>query len=119
MGKQRAGLNLDMEDMIDIEELAVTGKPQAKQIDTQRLEQVAQQSGFTSRAPQKPRRRRKKSPYTAQLGIKIRPQMKALFQDIGQALDIYDHTTLEYAILALLEKKKMVALLQQYKDITK
>ena len=81
MGKERAGLNLDTEDMIDIAEL--TGKPQAKHADTRKLEQVAQQAGFTSRAPQKPRRRRKKSPYTAQLGIKIRPQMKALFQDIN------------------------------------
>ena len=45
--------------------------------------------------------------------------MKELFQDIGDYLDLRDHTTFERAILALLEKEGATDLLQKYRNITK
>ena len=82
------------------------------------LEKVASESGFVKRLPQKRKNRRKRSPYTEQLGIKIRPLIKEIFQEISEKLSIYDHTTFEFAILALIEKENDPELIKKYKDAT-
>ena len=87
---------------------------------------MANKSGFFSRQPplQKVdhdianRRRRKISPYNAQLGIKVRPEIKEIFQNISDTLGIHDCSTFELAILALLEKGNYSQLLDKYKQIT-
>lgn len=116
MAKKRASLDLDSS--VGIEEV-IEGYQEKSTPDFATIKEVAEQSGFVSRQPQKNRRRRKKSPFTDQLGIKVRPEMKALFQDIGERLSVYDHTTFECALLALLEKEGIKDLLKQYKEITK
>ncbi len=118
MGNKRASLNLD-DDTIDLEELI--GRPQQpKHIDKAKLAQVAKQSGFTSREPNgRQRRRRKKSPFTDQQAIRVRSGMKDLFQDLGEYLNVMDHTTFERAILALIEKEGTKEHLQKFKELTK
>ncbi len=117
MGSKRASLDLD-DDIVDIEELA--GQPQQiKHIDKEKLTQIAEQSGFISREPGgRQRRRRKKSPFTDQQGIRLRPGMKDLFQDLGEYLNIMDHTTFERAILALAEKEGTKEHIQRFKELT-
>src|SRR5688572_10602927 len=113
MGNQRAGLDLDN---IDIEELAGKGRGTHKpSVDPARIQEVAEQSGFISRQPQKKRRQRKKSPYTEQLCVRVRPGMKGLFQDMADLMDTRDHTAFERALLALIEKNGTAELMQQYK----
>ena len=116
MENKRAGLNL--EGTIDLEELfnkKIKSKPL---INKKELESVAENSGFISRHAYKKSRRRKKSPFECQIGIKVRPDIKELFQDIGEYLDVYDHTTFELAVLALLEKENVINLLNRFKKIT-
>ena len=116
MENKRAGLNL--EGTIDLEELfnkKIKSKPL---INKKELESVAENSGFISRQAYKKNRRRKKSPFECQIGIKVRPDIKELFQDIGEYLDVYDHTTFELAVLALLEKENVINLLNRFKKIT-
>ncbi len=117
MGNKRASLDLD-DDIMDIEELAGQSQ-QAKHIDKVKLAQVAEQSGFTSREPSgRQRRRRKKSPFRDQQAIRVRPGMKDLFQDLGEYLNVMDHTTFERAILALAEKEGTKEHLQRFKELT-
>lgn len=108
MGKnQRASLDFgDDSETVDIEELAGKGKHRDPLPDAETVKAVAEQSGFSSRDPnaKRPRRRRgKKSPYTAQMGIRVRPEMKALFQDMAEHLDLADNAAFESALLALVE----------------
>ncbi len=120
MGNERAGLNFNDQIDIDIDIEKVTGGNQLpKKVDPTKLEEIAKQSGFTSRQPQTSRRRRQKSPFTLQLGIKVRPEMKILFQDMGEYLGVYDCATFERAMLALLEKEGTEVLLSKYKEIIK
>ena len=106
MTKQRARLDLDEEEGgINLEELLESGPSRKKVPPTEIVQQVARDSGFVSREAPPPRRRRKRSPYTAQIGIKARPAMRTLFQDLSAHLDVYDHTTFEQALLALIEKR--------------
>lgn len=114
MSNKRAGL--DLNEIIDIETLKSDNKKNAS-INQKEIERVAETSGFIKRLPTNNRRRRKKSPYTEQVGIKVRPSMKKIFQDIGDKLSTYDHTTFELAILALLEKENEIDMINQYKKI--
>ena len=43
--------------------------------------------------------------------------MRELFQDMSEYLTVYDHTTFERAILALIEKEGTVEQLKIYNDI--
>lgn len=45
--------------------------------------------------------------------------MRELFQNLSEHLDVYDHTTFERAILALIEKEGTEEHLSMYKDIVK
>ena len=123
MGKERAGLDFDDNtETVNIEELAGKGSinKNTNDIDLVSVQQVAEKSGFPSReGGVKARRRRKKSPFTMQIGLKCRPEMRDLFQEMSEHLDLYDHTTFERALLALIEKDGTPEQLETYKDIIK
>ena len=115
MNNKRASFNLD--EAIDIG-LVENVSRNSELVNYKDLEKVASESGFVKRLPQKRKNRRKRSPYTEQLGIKIRPLIKEIFQEIGEKLSIYDHTTFELAILALIEKENDQELIKKYKTAT-
>lgn len=115
MDNKRASFDLD--DVLDIGLLGNASRNN-ESVDYKDLEKVAAESGFVKRIPQKRQNRRKRSPYTEQLGIKIRPLIKEIFQEIGEKLSIYDHTTFELAILALIEKENDQELIKKYKTVT-
>lgn len=123
MVKQRASLDLDLDDDI----LSIASQPSVKpKINSEKIKEIANQSGFFSRQPQLnnitntadniiSRRRRKISPYHSQLGIKVRPEVKEIFHSISDVLGIHDCSTFELAILALLEKDNHTQLLEKYR----
>ena len=113
MGKERAGFSLD--DDLDIGSV-LTPTPK-KKVNPDIIKEVAEKSGFTSRQP-RPKRGIPKSPFTVQNNLKSRPRIKDLFQEVGCRLKVYDHTTFERAILALIEKEGMTDLLEEFREIT-
>lgn len=116
MDRQRAGFNLE-DETIDLEELtSIKSKGNLTKEQIKKVDIEAEKLGFISRQPKK---RRKKSPYTAQFGGKCREGMKELFQDIAERMDLYDTKTLELAILALIEKQGFEDLMEQYKNLVK
>lgn len=116
MAKERAHLNFD--DELDLTDFQPVEKKSKVKPDQKLVEKVAEQSGFPSRDPsKKQRRRRKPSPYIDQLNIKCRPGMKEIFQDLGEYLDIRDHTTFEKAIKALIEKEGLGDLIVKYDEL--
>lgn len=116
MGKERAHLNFN--DDLDLSEFQPSKKVTKDKPDQKLVEEVAEQSGFPSRDPNKKRRRRKPSPYVDQLNIRCRTEIKDIFQDLGELLDVRDHTTFEKAIKALIEKEGLNDLLTKYEKIT-
>ncbi|MCB1715957.1 MAG: hypothetical protein KDK04_01765 [Candidatus Competibacteraceae bacterium] len=116
MSKERA--HLDLDDNLDLSEFAPKTQKDHGRPDPKALETVAEQSGFVSRE-NKRRRKRQRSPYQAQLNLKCREAVKAMFQEIGDRLDIYDHTTFEQALLALIEKEGYSDLEVRFKELTK
>jgi hypothetical protein len=117
MGKERAHLSFD--DDFDVSEFQPAKKEGQGEVDKKTIEKVAEESGFISRVNKTRRRKRPQSPFKNQLNLKCRDNKQELFQDIGDYLDVRDHTTFERAILALLEKEGATDLLQKYRDITK
>lgn len=115
MNNKRTGF--DFEEVIDLD-LIERVSNSSKTVSYKDLEQVAADSGFIKRLPQTRKSRRKRSPYTEQLGIKVRPLIKDIFQEIGEKLSVYDHTTFELAILALIEKENDQELIKKYKNVT-
>jgi chromosomal replication initiation ATPase DnaA len=117
MGKERAHLNFD--DDLDLSEFQPVTKEVKNKPDQKLIEQVAEQAGFPSRDPnKKQRRRRKPSPYIDQINIRCRAGMKDIFQDLGEYLDVRDHTTFEKAIKALIEKEGLADLKNKYEKVT-
>ncbi len=117
MTKERAHLNLS--DDLDISEFIPIKKKKIRETELKDIEKVAEQSGFVSRKHKSQRRRKPQSPFKNQLNLKCRDGIKELFHDIGEQLGVYDHTTFEEALLALVEKKDLNDLLQRYKEISK
>ena len=76
MNNKRASFNLD--ETIDIA-LVENVSRNSELVNYKDLEKVAFESGFVKRLPKKRKNRRKRSPYTEQLGIKIRPLIKEIF----------------------------------------
>ena len=123
MVKERAKLSLDDDnDILDI----VSKKQTKSQADVNDIKEIATQSGFTSREPtpaaetisvNTSRRRRRSTPYSSQLGIRVRPEMKELFQDISDYLLCNDCTTFEKAIIALAEKEGNKDFIDRYQKI--
>lgn len=120
MGNQRAGFDLNSDDAIDIGEFTKGFKPSKKPTPEQQKQLIeeGEKLGFVSRQPQK-RRVKPKSPYVVQNNFKTRHGMKELFQEIGARLEVFDQSTFELAILALLEKKGMTDLIEDYKKLVK
>jgi len=117
MAKERAPLNLNED--LDVSEFKPIQKTDNKnETEIKKIEQVAKQSGFVTRANKSQRRRKPQSPYKNQLNLKCRENIKELFQDIGAQLGVHDHTTFELALLALIKENKYNDLLQRYKEIT-
>ena len=120
MGNKRPPLIFDdATETANVRELAGKGRSKKPDVDPKTVQEIAALSGFLSRGgrAQVPRRRRKKTPYTTQLGLKVRPEMRVLFQDMGEHLAVYDHTVFERALLALIEKEGTTEQLKIYKDI--
>lgn len=125
MGDQRASI-IDFDDDEDLaSEIAdLASKPVKKpSINPETVEEAAKKSGFTNRKPGKdskqalPRRRRKKSPFTEQLGVKVRPGMREIFQDLGDKIGTYDHTTFERALLALIKEERAGELKARFDEL--
>lgn len=116
MSKERAHLNLN--DDLDLSSFTPKPKGKAEKPDIKALESVAEQSGFISREAKR-RRKRQRSPYQAQLNLKCREGVKALFQELGDRLNVHDHTTFEQALLALIEKQGYSDLEARFKELTK
>lgn len=121
MSKQRARLALDDLDnndssQVDISSLLNNTQNLPRSFDNNLVEKVAEKSGFVSRQPRK--RRRLESPYQYQCNLKTREGIKEIFQEIGMRKQIFDHSTFEKAVLALLEKEGMDDLISQFKRIT-
>jgi len=116
MPKERAHLNLD--DDLDLSGFAPKQEKNRDRLDSKALETVAEQSGFISREPKR-RKKRQRSPYQAQLNLKCRESIKIMFQELSERLDIYDHTTFEQALLALIEKQGYFDLETQFRKLTK
>ena len=121
MSNQRASLNLDTLNSeatpIDLTELAGKSTPHNKSVNIHEIERVAEASGFVSRISSK-RRLKPRSPFVVQHNFKMRLGMDKIFQEIGARLKVYDHTTFEHMVLALLEKEQMTDLISQFREIT-
>ncbi len=116
--KDRPSLNLGDDDL-DLSDFHPTEPKKLGEGEKNKVEQVAEQSGFVSRSGRQRRRRVSKSPYKDQIGLKCRVGMKELFQDLGNHLEIYDHTTFERALLLLIEKEGTKEQLKTFQEIVK
>lgn len=80
------------------------------------LEREGAKHGFVSRQPViRPGRRR--SPYTDQCNLKMRPGMRDVFQELSARMGFFDQETLEIALLALIEKEGFTDLEKAYNSI--
>lgn len=121
MSSERKPLDIDFDEDLN---LAGAVKATAKKepfTKAQRkiVEATSEAAGFPSREAKKARRKRAKSPHTEQLGFKARVEVKDVFQELSDTLGIYDHTTFERAVVALLEKEGRDDLLNRIKELTK
>ncbi len=127
MGNERASI-IDLDDNEDTldDDLAssltqvIEKKTTKAKVNPSKVEAVAKTSGFTNRQQptKKTRARRKKSPFTEQLGVKIRPDMREIFQDLGELIGEYDHTTFERALLVLIKEENAEDILRKFEKIT-
>lgn len=124
--RERPKVNLDDDDL-DLSDFGVPKQePETSPVEptAAQVKEVSEKAGFPSRSAKKPaqrrnRGRRKLSPFQDQIGIKCRTDMKELFQDLGDELGTYDHTTFERAIHALIVESGNKSLLARYEKITK
>lgn len=117
MSKERAHLNL-ADDNLDLSGFAPKEGKNRERPDPKTIEIIAEQSGFTSRVGKR-RRKRQRSPYQAQLNLKCREDIKTLFQELSDRLDVHDRTTFEQALLALIEKQEYFDLKARFRELTK
>jgi restriction endonuclease Mrr len=117
MSKKRASLNLTDDDL-DLSGFAPKGEKKRERPEPKTIEKIAEQSGFISRKGKR-RRKRQRSPYQAQLNLKCREGVKTLFQELGDRLDVHDHTTFEEALLALIEKQGYSDLEARFRELAK
>jgi len=119
MSNKRANLDFgtnENSESINIEELIESKGAKKSSVDINELKKVSEQSGFISRESKK-RRVRPSSPHIIQVNLKTRDGVKDIFQEAGARLGTFDHTTFENALLALLEKEKMVDLSKELKSL--
>lgn len=101
---------------INIGDLVSRGSIEKPQVHPEEVKKVAESSGFTSRQPTK-KRSKKRSPYIVQTNLKTRIGMKELMQSVSDRLDVYDQTTFELGLLALMEKEGMDDLVKKYRKL--
>jgi len=107
MSNEREKINTDLGEDLDLgAAIKMTEeKPNFSQEERNLVAETSEKAGFPSRQAKKVRRKRIKSPYTEQLGFKARPIVKEVFQEFSDSINIYDYTTFEQALIALLEKE--------------
>ncbi|BBL77548.1 hypothetical protein [Methylomagnum ishizawai] len=101
---ERTRLDFELEEIPSLRGLG-SDKPEPTPEQEKRMIEEGEKLGFVDRQPREKRSRRIRSPFTEPLGIRVRPGIKELFQDLGAHLGVYDHTTFEKALLALIEKE--------------
>lgn len=121
MSSKREDLKIDFDDL-GLEEVINKSSKKSSFSDKEKkaIAEASEDAGFPSRqAKSTGRRKRMKSPYTEQLGFKARPEVKAIFQELSDTMEIYDHTTFEMAVIALLEKCKKHEFIDKLNKIIK
>ena len=119
---ERPGINLDFDDESDVDiSLLAKGPTNKNKIvrDKDQLEEAAYKSGFTSRESKRPRRRGRRTAYTQQKNIKMRPSMPDLFVDLSVELGMKDYELLEHAIQLVIQKHKLKDELERFNEIIK
>lgn len=120
---ERAGLDFDIDDGedVDISALVKPKKDKAERPANEKevITKTAEESGFSSRQPKKTRRRGKRSPYTQQKNVKMRPGMPELFIDVCEKLGLKDYELMEHAIEAVLQKHKLKDEQESFKELVK
>jgi hypothetical protein len=118
MSSKREDLNIDFDDL-DLENVVNTSSKKNSFSDEEKkaIAEASENAGFPSRQAKASRRKRIKSPYTEQLGFKARAEVKAVFQELSDSMAVYDHTTFEMAVIALLEKQGNKKALNHLKKI--
>ena len=81
MNNKRTSFNFEEVINLDIVEQASNC---GKSLKYKNLEKVSADSGFIKSLSQTRNNKRKRSPYTEQLGIKVRPLIKDIFQELGE-----------------------------------
>ena len=81
MNNKRTSFNFEEVINLDIVEQASNS---GKSLKYKNLEKVSADSGFIKSLSQTRKNKRKRSPYTEQLGIKVRPLIKDIFQELGE-----------------------------------
>lgn len=114
---ERAGFDFESDDVDDVDIATLAKAKRAPSDEKEAIERAAEESGFHSRQVKKTRRRGKRSVYTQQKNIKMRPGMPELFIEIADEMNIKDYEILELAIEALLQKQKMKEQLEEFKTI--
>lgn len=102
----------DAPETLDLSGFSPDTDDKADHVSADAVKAVSEQSGFGSREPKAaasttPARRRR-SPYTAQIGARVRPETKERFQEIAARLDISDAQALDDALILWLEEKGAV-----------
>lgn len=115
---ERPGLDLNDDDL-DIGDFADPKPKRRYSDDKEKLTSVAEQSGFSSRQPKKQRRRGRRSVYTQQKNVKMRPNMPDLFIDVSDELGMKDYELMEHALELVLQKHKLKELHDEFKEIVK
>ena len=119
MGKERSGLGIDLDNTIDLEEVVNTSKIHSPTPATEAaILDSSEKAGFPSRQA-RAKRIRPKSPYTVQNNLKTRVGVKELLQEIGARLEVFDQSTFEKALIALVEKEGMKDLEKELKELIK
>jgi hypothetical protein len=116
--KERTHLDLG-DDEVDVSGFTPTTRNKDNIPDAEKIEEAAEQSGFVSRNGRRKRRKKPASPFKDQLNLKCREPIKELFEDVGDYLVIHNHTMLERALLALIEKEGTKEQLKAYQEIVK
>lgn len=90
----------DDSEIMDLSEFVPDMDAPAPRQSAEDVKAVSEKSGFTSREPKTTTRRsrRQRSPYTAQLGARVKPEVKERFQDMAVSLNITDAEALDQAI---------------------
>jgi hypothetical protein len=124
MAKERADFDFgsdDAEPNIDLSSVIKASRSIDKKhhVSQKDLEYSAQESGFSSRDPQKIQRSKRRSPYVIQTNLKTRIGMKELMHHLSDQLGIYDQETFELGLEALMEKHNMSDLLRKFQHLRK